>query len=247
MKINCFVVGPIYTNCYVVSCDQTRQAVVIDPGFTDTTDGAEVLQKIKNMEVKYIIITHGHFDHTSGITVLKKETGAEILVHEKDADLLPEPWKGISEIISKGEQPPCPACGSLSVHLTITADNKKANVKCDNCGLSIEFLSSPPADIMLKDGDSIEFGNCKLQVIHTPGHSMGGISLYSEEENTLFSGDTLFAGSIGRTDIFRSSFDEIISSLKNKLMKLPDKTVVYPGHGDTTTIGREKKTNPYLV
>ncbi len=249
MKIKCFVVGPILTNCYVVSCEQTREAIVIDPGFTNEGDGGEVLREIikEDIKVKYIVITHGHFDHTSGIRILKKETGAKILIHEKDAELLPEPWKGISENISRGEQLKCPACGSSSVHFVVAADNKKASVKCDDCGMHIELASSPSADIMLKDGDKIEFGNYKFQVIHTPGHSKGGISLYCKEENALFSGDTLFAGAIGRTDIFYSSYEEIMDSLKNKLLTLPDDTVVYPGHGDATTIGKERRSNPYLV
>ncbi len=249
MKIKTFVVGPIFTNCYLVWCEKTRQAIVIDPGFTNMEDGQPVLKAIKekNIRVKYIVITHGHFDHTGGIRILKNITGAKVLVHEKDAEFLPEPWKGIKELINKDKQIPCLACGSLSLHLKIAEDNKKARVLCEDCGMHIEFFSSPSADKRIKDGEIIEFGDCKLEVIHTPGHSRGSISLYSAEEQVLFSGDTLFAGSIGRTDIFNSSYEEIMNSLKNKLMELPDNTVVYPGHGDATTIGRERKNNPFLV
>jgi len=105
---------------------------------------------------------------------------------------------------------------------------------------------SPEADSLVENGEIIEVGNLKLEVIHTPGHTEGSISLYCEEEGVVFTGDTLFAGSIGRTDLPGSSFEEIMRSLKEKLMNLPDETVVYPGHGDKTTIGREKRINPFL-
>ncbi|MEM2914389.1 MAG: MBL fold metallo-hydrolase, partial [Candidatus Bathyarchaeia archaeon] len=108
-------------------------------------------------------------------------------------------------------------------------------------------VTSPSADRLLQDGDAIEVGQLKFEVIHTPGHSSGSISLYCKAEGVVFTGDTLFAGSIGRTDLLGSSFRDIMSSLKGKLMKLPDSTVVYPGHGEKTTIGKEKQTNPYLL
>ncbi len=247
MKVNRFVVGPLSTNCYVVSCEKTREAIVIDPGFVEG-GGVEVLEEIgkENLKVKFIVITHGHSDHTSGDAVIIEKTGARILVHEKDAELLSEPWKGITEMVEKGESSKCPACGSSSAYLKVDASGKKATVNCDDCGLHFDLFASPPADKTLKDGDMVTLGNLKLQVIHTPGHSKGSISLYCKEEHVLFSGDTLFAGSIGRTDIFHSSYEEIMDSLKNKLLTLPDNTVVYPGHGEVTTIGKEKESNPYI-
>jgi len=104
---------------------------------------------------------------------------------------------------------------------------------------------SPKADRLVEEGEIINVGNLELKVIHTPGHTKGSISLFCEKENVVFTGDTLFAGSIGRTDLPGSSFDEMMHSLK-KLMDLPDETVVHPGHGGKTTIGREKRTNPFL-
>ena len=104
----------------------------------------------------------------------------------------------------------------------------------------------PDADVLLKDGDTVEFGELRMKVISTPGHSPGGISLYMEEEAAVFTGDTLFWGSIGRTDLPGSDHDAITNSLKEKLAKLPDETKVYPGHFDDTSIGYEKEQNPFL-
>jgi glyoxylase-like metal-dependent hydrolase (beta-lactamase superfamily II) len=107
-----------------------------------------------------------------------------------------------------------------------------------------EITPSPPADILVKDGDTIEFGNMKLDVIHTPGHTPGGISL--KTDNIIFTGDTLFNNSIGRTDLPGGSFEHIIYSIKEKLFCFDDEVIVYPGHGESTTIGNEKKYNPYF-
>ncbi|HML03755.1 MAG TPA: MBL fold metallo-hydrolase [Candidatus Bathyarchaeia archaeon] len=106
-------------------------------------------------------------------------------------------------------------------------------------------LTSPPADKILREGDKIAIGETTLNVLHTPGHTLGGISLATED--SVFVGDTLFKGSIGRTDIPGGSYEQIIKSIKEKLARLPDNFVVYPGHGPTTTIGEEKRTNPYLL
>ena len=105
---------------------------------------------------------------------------------------------------------------------------------------------SPKADRLLRDGEVVKVGNLKFTVIHTPGHTKGSISLFCKEENVVFTGDTLFAGSIGRTDLPGASFREMMHSLRDKLLRLPDETIVYPGHGGKTTIGREKRMNPYI-
>ena len=107
-----------------------------------------------------------------------------------------------------------------------------------------EVTPSPPADILVKEGDTIEFGDMKLDVIHTPGHTPGGISL--KVDNIIFTGDTLFNNSIGRTDLPGGSFEHIIYSIKEKLFCFDDGVKVYPGHGEDTTIGNEKKYNPYF-
>ncbi|MBP2652961.1 MAG: putative metallo-hydrolase [Firmicutes bacterium] len=206
MKIIDLQVGFIGTNCYIVYDDESKLAVVIDPGGSDQ----EILAIIKreNLSVKYIINTHGHVDHITANLRIKDATAAPILIHEADAEMLIDPRSNMSAMM-----------GGIGA----------------SCG---------PADYVLKDGDAIEFGNIKLNVIHTPGHTPGGICLLSG--NILFSGDTLFEMSVGRSDFPGGSHKELITSIKDKLMLLADDTKVLPGHGAATTIGDERKMNPFI-
>jgi len=107
-------------------------------------------------------------------------------------------------------------------------------------------FSTEPADVLLREGDMIEEAGIRLKVLHTPGHTLGGICLYAESEAIVFAGDTLFADSVGRADFPGGDMDQLIESIRDKLLTLPDKTAVYPGHGMRTTIGRERRANPYL-
>ena len=192
-------------NCFIVGCDETKDAVVIDPG--DDTDRILLALADLTLKVRYIINTHGHFDHVGGNRKMKAATGADILIHPLDAHML----------------------GALSS--TAAA-----------WGLSTD--DSPPPDRTVEDGDRIDFGTLALTVIHTPGHSPGGIALYTE--GNVFVGDTLFAGSIGRTDFPGGDFGTLISSIRNKLFVLGDDVRVFTGHGPETTIGRERQFNPFL-
>ena len=209
MILKMFTFGMFLTNCYVVGCEETKEAIVIDPGFDRDKEAEEVLGFIEQngLHVKYIVNTHGHSDHIAGNGIIKKATGAPILIHEDDAIMLTPVAKTFSRV--------------FGLHVT-----------------------SPPADKTLHDGNVIQFGRIKLVVLHTPGHSKGGISLLGED--FVFTGDTLFAGSIGRTDFPGASFEEIMQSIKTKLVTLPDHFKAYPGHGPVTTIGEEKKYNPFL-
>jgi hydroxyacylglutathione hydrolase len=247
MLIERFVVGPIQTNCYLVACEETKEAMVIDPDVREKTEKNTLLDSVKqgNLQLQYIVNTHHHSDHTAGNTVFKQATGAKILVHEIDAVVLHEPWKWWLEMMKTHPQRPCPVCGNIGNYLDLFKEQGKAILNCRVCGFQFEILSSPPADRLLHHGDVIKVGMVDFVVIHTPGHSPGSISLYAEEEKVVFTGDTLFNRSIGRTDMFDASFDEIIRSVK-ELTKLPDDTVVYPGHGEKTTIGEEKHENPYV-
>ena len=205
MIIKTLAVGPIMANCFIVGCEETSQAAVIDPG--DEPD--RILQALaeSNLTVKLIINTHGHFDHVGANKRLKEVTGAPILIHPFDAPMLNQ-----------------------------LADSAAAwGMAADN---------SPPPDRELQDGDEVGFGRVTLKVLHTPGHTPGGISLHTEQE--VFVGDTLFAGSIGRTDFPGGNFETLKESIQQKLFRLSDELKVYPGHNQPTTLGVEKRTNPFV-
>lgn len=205
MKIDTIMVGEMGVNCYLVYCEETREAIAIDPG----DDVNKIIAKIaaKELKLKYIVNTHGHADHIGANNELKKVTQAQILIHVADAPMLSDPKLNLSLFIG-------------------------------------EPIISGQADIILKDGDTIAIGNEKLSVLHTPGHSAGGICLLGKQ--FLFSGDTLFAESVGRCDFPGGSMAELLNSIKNKLMVLEDQVKVFPGHGTSTSIGWERDHNPYI-
>ncbi len=205
MIVNVLVVGPIGANCLILGCEKTRKAVVVDPG----DEGDKILGRLAKdkLTVEKIINTHGHFDHVGGNRRLKDVTGAEILIHEKDAPML-------------------------------------GYLKEMAMSFGMRMENSPPADRFIKDGDIITFGEEKLKVLHTPGHSEGGVSLVADD--FVIAGDTLFQGSIGRTDLPGGDYDTLIRSIKTKLLPLGDSMKVYTGHGPATLIGSEKRFNPFL-
>ncbi len=209
MNLKMLTVGSLFTNCYAVWCSKTREAIVIDPGFDRQGEAEEVLGVLKEngLKAKFIVDTHGHPDHTCGNGTVKEATGAPILIHERDADMLSEQGERLAALF-----------GFL--------------------------VNSPVADGLLKDGDTVKFGQVVLRVLHTPGHSPGSVSLVGAD--CVFTGDTLFAGSIGRVDLPGGSGKEMMQSLLEKLALLPDRFVVYPGHGPKSTIGEEKRSNPFL-
>ncbi len=209
MDIEQMIVGRMAVFCYIVSCPDTKEALVIDPGGNEE----DIVEKIKEkgLTLKYIVNTHVHGDHTTGNAKLKKLTGAKLIVHELDNQFLEN---GIMSEMSK----------------------------------AMGFTPSPPADITVKDGEQIKIGNLSIDVIHTPGHSPGGICLLCK--GNLFTGDTLFVGGIGRTDLPGASHSQFMKSIKEKLLNLPDETIVWPGHdygpSPSSTIGLEKRSNPWL-
>jgi glyoxylase-like metal-dependent hydrolase (beta-lactamase superfamily II) len=249
MLVKKFTVGPIETNCYIAAGGTNSDAIIIDPDIRTSREKAKILSTIKkfSLELRYIVNTHYHVDHIGGNEWIKKTTGARILIHQLDAPLLKEPWKPMIEMDNTGKAPDCWACGKGKLTVVVIQQYKRAMVSCNKCsGVKFELLASPPADRLLDHGDEIKVGKLKFKILHTPGHSPGGICLYAEKEKTIFTGDTLFTMSMGRTDLPDGSPDDMARSLK-KLMKLPASTIAYPGHGEKTTIGREKQKNPHIT
>lgn len=213
MIVKMLQVGPIMTNCYIVGCEETKQGAIIDPG----GDGARILAEVRQLglEIKYVINTHGHFDHT--------------LANEE-----------VIEGLTKSQQQP----PLLAIH---QADAPMLKSGGGALLFGLRGFSSPLADMYLEEGDVLTLGQVKLKVLYTPGHSIGSVSLLNEEEKVVFDGDVLFNMGIGRTDLTGGSFETLMDSIRTKLLTLPDDTVVYSGHGLTTTIGRERAGNPFLT
>ncbi|NNG07705.1 MAG: MBL fold metallo-hydrolase [Desulfobacteraceae bacterium] len=209
MDIEQMKLGFMDVFCYIVSCTKTREALVIDPAGDEERVADRIKEKALNL--KYIVNTHGHPDHTCGNAKLISLTHAKIIMHEADDEMFSSP-QGQAHAREWG------------------------------------FTPTPPADIRVKDGDTIAAGDVSLEVIHTPGHSPGGICLFGD--GNLFTGDTLFVGGIGRTDLPGASMGQFMTSIKERLLVLPGDTIVWPGHDygskPSSTIDEEKKSNPWL-
>ena len=199
MKVKLLRVGPIGTNCYILEDDQTNLAAVIDPG-----DEPELIQEAlekEGVEVRYLLLTHGHYDHTTAVPALHRVyPQADIYIHQADAN----------------------GAGSTLFPLAGEVDDLK----------------------LYDEGDVIRLGDNEIQVLHTPGHSPGSVTL--KVEDVLFTGDTLFAGSCGRTDLRGGSYEQIMQSLK-RLGELKGDFHVCPGHEATSTLERERRSNPFLM
>ncbi|MDI7247844.1 MAG: MBL fold metallo-hydrolase [Bacillota bacterium] len=215
MIVRTVTVGALDTNCYVVGCERSRKAIVIDPG----AEPEKILAALREerLECDMIVNTHGHMDHIAANGALKAATGAPIAIHSDDARALLDPSVNLSEFVMRG----------------------RASRLGPGSGPGSREAESPQADRLLAEGDDVEVGDVKLRVVHTPGHTPGSVSLVGE--GVVFSGDTLFAGGgVGRTDFPGGSYDSLVKSIEEKLFTLPDETVVYPGHGPCTRIGRER-------
>jgi hydroxyacylglutathione hydrolase len=202
---------PFYKNAYLVGCEKTRQAIVIDPGDEVEELIAQVTEP--GLEVTHVLLTHAHLDHITGVRRAKEAFGAPVYLHDRDRPLY-------DAVVQQGLM----------------------------FGLPVD--PQPAPDRSYSSGDIIRFGEYEVRVHDTPGHSPGGVCLQvgaaGEDGRDLFVGDTLFAGSIGRTDLPGGDYAALIQSIKTVLFAFPDEARVYSGHGEPTTIGRERRTNPFL-
>jgi hydroxyacylglutathione hydrolase len=199
--------GPMQTNCYILACQETMQAAVIDPAWDGRSIAATVEER--GYEISHILLTHSHFDHVGGLAELKEETAVPIYIHPDAVTML-----------------------SLAGQLA------------NRWGL---FIPEPPqADELLQAGQQLAVGQVKLEVLYTPGHAPGHVSFYLPDHLVVFSGDALFQQGVGRTDLPGGDMAVLLASIRDKLLTLPDETRVFSGHGPATTIGDEKRWNPFL-
>ena len=200
-------VGLLQCNCSIFGDEETREAIVIDPG--DEIEKIEQLLVEHQLKVKAIVITHAHIDHIAGAAKLRSITGAPVYLNDRDRELL---------------------------------DALDMQAKW----LGVETPPRTEIDAPAADGTVLALGASSFRMLHTPGHTQGSVSLWIPEEGKLIAGDTLFRDSIGRTDLPGGNTRQILASIKTQLFELPDATIVIPGHGPSTTIGREKELNPFL-
>ncbi|MFH1442065.1 MAG: MBL fold metallo-hydrolase [Candidatus Omnitrophota bacterium] len=206
MILEKITVGSLEVNCYVLASQESKKAIVIDPG-SQKNKILSVLEK-HNLEPAFVINTHGHYDHIG----CDDDFGVPVYAHREDVKLLRDQNLNLSAFFSKG----------YTVGSEIRA---------------------------LEDKELISLDDIELEVIHTPGHTPGGICLLMKKpvNNILFSGDTLFFESVGRTDFAQGAAEELIEAIKNKILVLPVDVTVYPGHGPDTSIGHEKEYNPFVI
>lgn len=202
-----FPVGLLQCNCSIFGDEQTREAIVVDPG-DEIEKITEALDR-HQLKVKAIVITHAHIDHVAGAHKLRALTGAPVYLNERDRELL----------------------NALDLQAS---------------WLGVETPPRTEIDAAASEGTVLHLGSAEFQVIETPGHTQGSLCLWIPQENKLIAGDTLFRDSIGRTDLPGGDARQILSSIKTRLLDLPEQAVVIPGHGPNTTIGREKERNPFL-
>jgi hydroxyacylglutathione hydrolase len=204
VEIETLVLGPLQSNCYIVSDEISREAMVVDPG--DEPERIAVVIDTKKLKVRFIVCTHAHFDHVGGISVVKEKTGAQIVLHKDDLEIYRNAGK---HAVSWG----------------------------------YEITRPPEPDRLVKDGDTLSLGELRFEVLSTPGHSPGGICLLGK--GVLITGDTVFAGSVGRTDLYGGDMESMKRSFA-RIMSLPPETAILPGHGTASTVAREKYMNFFI-
>lgn len=205
LVIERYEVGMFLVNAYIIGCLKSGIGAIVDPG--DQGDWLVERALQLNLNIQYILNTHGHADHIMDNGTVKGKTGAQIVIHPLDAKMLTDPDANISAAFSMP-------------------------------------TTSPPADRFFDENSPFQVGNVAFQVIHAPGHSPGSVCLY--HDSIALVGDVLFAGSIGRTDFPGGSFEILVENIRRKLLPLGDHVIAFPGHGPETTLGQERRTNPFL-
>ena len=223
MYLRHIIVGMIETNCYLCGADDSDACVVIDPG--DEAESILYAAHVDNKKIAAVLLTHGHYDHIGAISGLRKALASKKSTDPQKPEY--EPNEGFKVYALKAEEQ------------VIT--NPAVNLS-----LKHNFPFAEKADVYLDDGDAFTLAGLEFKIISTPGHTIGSSCYYVEKENVLFSGDTLFQMSVGRTDFPTSSTRMLVESVRNRLFTLPDNTMVYPGHGPETDIYFEKHNNYYV-
>lgn len=211
MILKTFILGPIEDNNYLLIDEDSKEAVLIDS--TEQNEQIDTTLKENNATLKYVLLTHGHFDHILGANYYRDKYGAKVLLHQGDKEMI---------------------------------DNVEEFAKRSNflSYIGASAVAVQNVDTYINDGEIIKFGQNEIKVIHTPGHTKGGVCFLVGDK--IFTGDTLFYLSVGRTDLPGGSFDELKTSIEEKLFILDKNLKVYPGHGITSTIGYEKENNKFL-
>lgn len=211
MTTKTFTVNPFSMNCYIYWDENTKEGVIIDPGAYEDFEKNEILNYIRSngINIKLILLTHGHIDHIMGNKWAIDTFGVPVLMHKDDLPLID---RAMDQAAMFG----------------------------------VQFPKPPAPDKFIDESDVIEVSGNEFKIIHTPGHSPGSVCFVDEKEKIIFGGDTVFRGSIGRTDLWMGDIDILLDSINSKIMIYPEDFVIYPGHMDATTVGEEKAANPFL-
>ena len=206
MDIRVFQLGPVGTNCFIVT--NKEKSIIIDPGHNDP----RLIDYIKRekLDVEKILLTHGHFDHIAAVDMVRNATGAEVYISETDAEMLSDPWKNGSAMM-------------MGMEITVSK-----------------------ADHYVYDKERIDFEGSVIDVMFTPGHSKGGVCYRIEDAGVIFVGDTIFLRSIGRTDLYGGSIEELENSIRSRLYSLDKNYTLLSGHGDATDIDGERRFNSFF-
>ena len=212
MLTKAFLFNPVGENTYLIWDEETKEAAIIDAGMSNNRENAAVSEFItkENLQLKYALQTHMHFDHVWGLSYIKETYNLRPLCHAAD------------EIIYS-QAPEMTGMFRLSMNWNLPAIGR-----------------------YIEEGEIIQLGKTSIKVLHTPGHTPGGLSFYIESDHIIFTGDTLFQGSVGRTDLPGGNLEEEIKSIKTKILTLPSDTIIYSGHGPKSSVEWEKKHNPFL-